>query len=316
MVALPPPDEPLRPNRLGGIRVRLGTLLRLVVAISIPWTWFLVRDLGPPMQLVSVLLPAIVGASLLGLIVSAADSRNPATLLVAASVAAFGWATVIGPRSAQPTSPPLDPVRVAAVTMPRAGGEGAAVEALDASRADVQVVVEPTKRAGGRLLRTPGAFRSGRFVVRSRFPTRQLPLPNGLPAGLVIRFLVRRPDGPFVVYAVRTDDGVLDAALDVPISPTALLDGVRGERLPVIVIGNAGLGDRSTAYRTLTGSLRDALRSGRSASSTLGSVWTPLLVRVDHLFTSASWCAAGGRTFAVPGSDHLGIVASVGACPR
>ena len=271
------------------------------MAIAIPWAWYLVRDLGPAMQFVSMALPVLVAASLLGLLIAAADARKVTPLLVAASVAAFGWVSVIGPRGAQPSPKPVDPVRIAAVTLPETGVGGQAVlKALAAPKADVEVVVAPTKKAGAALARSsarPGGFQSGRFVVISRLPTRQLTVPKGLPSDLVIRFQVSGPRGPFVVYAVRSGAGVIESTLSDPIGIDRLRSAALGERLPVVLVGDAGISDRSTAYRSLTLTFRDAMRAGRSASSTLGSFWMPLLLRVDHVFTSATWCATGGSTF-------------------
>jgi endonuclease/exonuclease/phosphatase family metal-dependent hydrolase len=273
------------------------------------------------MQLIELALPVIVAASFLGLLISAIDSRKVGPLFVAASVAAFGWVTIMGPRSAQPSPRPVDPIRIVAVTMPLSGGGAATpLKALGAPKADVEIVVTPTKKAGAAVMRTHTssvAFQSARFVVLSRFPAHELPLPKALPSDLVLRFQVDAPTGAFVVYAVRTGAGVLESSMNDPLGMDRLLAAALHERLPVILVGDAGIGDRSTEYRTLSTSFRDALRAGTSASSTLRSaIWTPLLLRVDHLFTSRSWCAAGGGTFDVPGSDHRGVVAAVGPCPR
>ena len=286
----------------------------IAVAMAVPWAWYLLRDLGPAMQFVAMALPVLVAAALLGLLISAADSRKVTPLLVAASVAAFGWVSVIGPRGAQPSPKPVDPIRIAAVTMPETGGGASVLKALGTSRADVDVLVAPSKKAGAAIARSgarSGGFQSGRFVVLSRFPTQQLALPKGLPSGLVIRFQVEAPS-PFVVYAVRTGAGMIEATLNDPIGIDRLRAAALAERLPVVLVGDAGISDRSTGYRSLTLAFRDAMRADGGASSTLGSFWMPFLLRVDHVFTS--WCAAGGSTFDVSGSDHMGIVASVGAC--
>ena len=66
-VTLPPPEgrrqkrRPLRALRL--VKTLGWTLLSSVV----PWAWFLVRDLGRPVQLVALALPAIVAATHSGL---------------------------------------------------------------------------------------------------------------------------------------------------------------------------------------------------------------------------------------------------------
>jgi len=316
LVALPPPEEPRRPRRLRRARARAASLVWVAVAIAIPWAWFLVRDLGPAMQLVAMALPVVVAAALLGLLISAADTRKISPLLVAASVAAFGWVSVMGPRSAQPSPPPVDPVRIAALSFSDAK-DPSALRIVDATRADVRVVVAPSKKAATALRRAidaPNSIQGGRFVVFSRYPLGLSALPKGLPSDLFMRFQVFGPTTTFVVYASRTDGDLLGSAL----GGTSALDRLRTvalhEDFPTILIGDMGMGDRSTEYRAYAGSFRDAMRARTAASSTVGSFWSPLLLRVDHLFTSTSWCAEGARTFDVQGSVHRGLIASVGPC--
>jgi endonuclease/exonuclease/phosphatase family metal-dependent hydrolase len=312
----------MEPQRTGPspVRRRLASLRWVALGIALPWAWYLVRDLGPAMQLVAFALPVIVAAAVLGLIVAAFDGKRITTVLVALSVALFGWVTIVGPRSAQPSPPPRDPVRVATIA---AGAEPLDAKTLSAtiarSRAQVVVLASASKRtreaAGavkgfdGRLVRTP-------FVILSRFPVEELPLAKGLPRDLVIRVQVQRPGGAFVVYGVSSGTTPLDATLQAPMRPDRLLAAIADEQLPVVLLGDLGVTDRSAQYRELIEVLRDAMRAGSSAPSTLRSpVWTPLLLRVDHVLTWASWCARGGETFGIPTSEHLGLAVAIGPCP-
>jgi endonuclease/exonuclease/phosphatase family protein len=299
------------------VRARAASIGWVGVAIVLPWVWYLVRDLGPAMQFVSMALPVLVAAALLGLLISAADSRKIAPLFVAASVAIFGWVTVLGPRSAQPSPIPTDPIRIATLSIGDPKDMAAGLRTLEATRADVRVVVAQSKKAASAVRREVDAanvLQSGRFLVLSRYPLGQAALPKGLPSDLLIRVQVFGPTSTFDVYAARTDGGVLAAGANDPLSLERLRTVALHDEFPTILIGDLGMDDRSAEYRAYAASFRDAMTARTSASSTVGSFWSALLLRVDHVFTSTSWCAAGGRTFDVPGSDHRGLIVSVGPC--
>ena len=287
-----------------------------------PWAWFLVRDLGPPMQLVALALPAVVVAALLGLGIAAIDERKITLLIVAASVAAFGWVSIFGPRGAQPSPPPVDPVRIATIALPDAAGgvDVSTIATIARTKADVTIIVEPSKKARSSLLHTDRyrfALASGRFVVLSSDPVRELALPESLPGDLILRLQVDRPEGAFIVYAVRTDDTVLGTTLNDPLLLDRLTKAALAERLPVVLAGDFGISDRSTGYRTLEGAFRDAFRSGTGAGTTARTFpWSFMFLRTDFVLTSPSWCAAGSGTFDVEGADQHGVTTSVGPCRR
>ncbi len=317
-----PPKESREPEpkRASSVGRRLADLRWVALGIAVPWAWYLVRDLGPAMQLVAFALPLVVAACLVGLIVAAFDGKRITTVLVAISVALFGWVTIMGPRSAQPSPLPQDPVRVATIaTGDRPLDAKTLAAAVSRSRADVVLIASASKRQRelasglkgfeGRLVRAP-------FVVLSRFPVDELPLAKGLAKDLTIRVQVQRPGGTFILYGVNSGTSPLDAALHIPVRPDRLRQAIVTEDLPVVLLGDLGITDRSTEYRDLIEVLRDAMRAGASAQSTLVSpVWTPLLLRVDHVLTWASWCARGGESFDVPGSEHVGLSVAVGPCP-
>jgi endonuclease/exonuclease/phosphatase family metal-dependent hydrolase len=315
-----PPKESLQPrsHRLGGLRKAFKGLRWSVVGAALPWTWFLVRDLGPAMQLVALALPVLVIAAILGLLIAAADERKLTTLITVGSVAIFGWVTVMGPKTAQPGRPATDTVRVATINLP---GEGPKVEAIVAAlhkaHADVAVLVVPAKKHRTAIAGSD-AFGStvldGRFVVVSDFPMEALPLPKSLPSGPLLRVQVDRPDGAFVLYAVHADD-TLQGAMEDPLNLARLQAAALSESLPVVLAGGFGFSDRSTDYRTLDENFRDAMRSGTEAERTvLGPLWLVLLLRTDYVFTSRAWCAENGSTFDVPTAEHAALVASVGPC--
>jgi endonuclease/exonuclease/phosphatase (EEP) superfamily protein YafD len=319
-VPLPPPQARKRPPP-GFPPGSVTSALWMVFAAAVPWLWFLVRDLGPVAQLVALALPAIVVAVLIGMVISAFDERKLASLLVALSVLAFGWVTIVEPHSAMPASPPLDPIRIASITLDGSTPNASAiVGSLAKQRADIAVVVEPSKKARSALLRAdryPYTSTSGRFVVLSAFPVDQLALPKGLPDDLILRLQVDRPNGSFIVYAVRAGTSPLDAAQNDPIGIERLRDAARDERLPVVLAGDFGISDRSSEYRTLTDAFRDAMRSGARAASTAATFpWTFLYLRTEFVLTSPDWCAVAGSTFDVQDAPSVGLVSAVGACGR
>jgi hypothetical protein len=320
-VVVLPTEQPRRRAWTVAIRAQLAELRWVALEGALPWSWFLIRDLGPAMQLVSIALPVLVAAALIGLVIAALDDRKVGPILVALSVAAFGFVTVLGPRSALPSPPPVDPISVASVSLGGTTMEPDAVaRALAAMQADVAVVTEASRKTTASLLHADGyryTLDAGPFVVVSRVPVRQLHLPTGLPARFVARFQVDRADGAFVLYAVRTKGTVLDAAMNDPLRVDRLRTAALAEHLPVVLAGDFGIGDRSTPYRTLQGTFRDALRSGADAESTLRSaIWRPLLLRVDYVFTSKLWCAADAGAVDLEGAAHAGVSAAVGPCRR
>ena len=318
-VALPPRVETPRIPRLKRVRARVVYLLWAALAAGVPWLWFLVRDLGSVVQLVALALPVLVLAAFVGLAISALDERKLSSLLVAASVAGFGWVTILGPRSAMPAPPPVDPIRITSITLDGSTiNSSAIVASLARQRADIAVLVEPSKKARTVLLRAdrfPYTLTSGRFVVLSSIPVSELPLQKGLPSDLIVRLQVDRPDGSFIVYAVRNGTSPLDAAQNDPIGVDRLRNAARDERLPVVLAGDFGIGDRSSEYRTLTDSFRDTMRAGSRAATTAATFpWNLLFVRTTYVLTSPDLCAGGGSTFDVPDAPTVGVTAAVGLC--
>jgi endonuclease/exonuclease/phosphatase (EEP) superfamily protein YafD len=318
-VAMPPPVEKPRAPRLKRARAHMVNLLWAALAAGVPWLWFLVRDLGSVTQLVALALPVLVLAAFVGLAISALDERKLSSLLVAVSVAGFGWVTILGPRSALPAPPPIDPIRIASITLDGSTLDSSAiVGSIARQRADIAVVVEPSKKARAVLLRAdrfPYTLTSGQFVVLSSIPVSELPLPKGLPSDLVVRLQVDRLDGSFIVYAVRAGTSPLDAAQNDPIGVDRLRNAARNERLPVVLAGDFGIADRSREYRTLTDSFRDAMRSGSRAATTASTFpWSFLFVRTVYVLTSPDWCAGAGSTFDVADAPTVGVTAAVGLC--
>jgi endonuclease/exonuclease/phosphatase (EEP) superfamily protein YafD len=321
LVAMAPPEEPRPKQWIPRLRTRATNLLWAVVAAAIPWVWFLVRDLGSVTQLIALAIPVLVVASFIGLAISALDERRLSTLIVAASVAAFGWVAVFGPSAAIPAPSPVAPMRIASMAVDGSSADADAVlRSVARLKADLLVVVEPSKKARNALMRTdryPFALSSGPVVVLSSAPVRELSLPKPLPDEFIVRLQVDRPDGAFILYAVRAGDSLLESTLNDPLKAQQLRDAASEERLPVVLAGDFGLTDRSAGYRMLTETFRDALRANARAQSTAATFpWSLMVVRTGFVLTSPAWCSAQAGTFDVTSAQTDGVVASVGPCRR
>jgi endonuclease/exonuclease/phosphatase (EEP) superfamily protein YafD len=89
-----------------------------------------------------------------------------------------------------------------------------------------------------------------------------------------------------------------------------------GETGTADLAGDLNLSDRTREYRRLTGRFRDAMRAGLAGPTYMRLPYRPLLLRIDHLFVPRGWCSRGAHTFTMRGSDHRGVAAEVGPCPR
>jgi endonuclease/exonuclease/phosphatase (EEP) superfamily protein YafD len=162
-------------------------------------------------------------------------------------------------------------------------------------------------------------------VILSRFPARLLDRPAGWPPRLrAHRLEVDAPSGRFIVYLahlVRPHLGPrrvlrLGSQLrDQRREREALLASARTEAEPVVLAGDFNTSDRSHGYRRITVRFRDAMRARRAGPTYVAALWRPFLLRIDHVFTPPSWCAAAPARFGLHGSDHRGVAVDIGPCP-
>ena len=284
-----PPEESRSRRRIPRLRKHAINLMWALLAAAVPWAWFLVRDLGSVAQLVALAIPVLVAAAFVGMAISLMDERRLSTLIVAVSVAAFGWVTIFGPRTATPAPEPTDPIRIASLAVNGTNAD-AVLKSVAGLKADILVVVEPAKKVRNALVRTdryPFTLTSGQVVVLSSAPVRELPLPKPLPSGLIVRLQVDRPEGAFIVYAVRAGDSLLESTLNDPLKAQALRDAASEERLPVVLAGDFGFTDRSAEYRVFDATFRDAMRADANAQNTAATFpWSLMFVRTGFVLTS------------------------------
>jgi endonuclease/exonuclease/phosphatase (EEP) superfamily protein YafD len=295
--------------------------IRTLLTAAVPWSWFLVRNLGWIAEPFAVAFPLII---LLGLALSATFAivgRNPRTLVVAASVLVLGVVVVLGPRAPQSTPAPVEPLRVLSANV-FYGNEtpDLAARVLARSDADVVVAVE-TGDDFAELLAALDHERTfevlgPEIVVRSRYPIRALPLSSALSDRRAIRVLVERPEGEVILYAVHALNPAYESTFARQLDyVTRLSRAAQRETDPAVIAGDFNMSDRELGYRRMTSVFRDAGRAGWAPDTYDFSFWRVLFLRIDYVFIPRSWCSAAAGRVDVPGSDHEGVVATVGPCP-
>jgi endonuclease/exonuclease/phosphatase (EEP) superfamily protein YafD len=306
-------------------RRRLGLLL---AAAALPWSWFAFRDVGGSLDGLATALPLpVVGVTVLALLV-AAVRRRPGLAGVGLSWLAMGLAAVAGPWLPQRGPAPVDPIRLVEANVFHGN------HTLDKTLADVLVqkgdlvvVTEAsarTQRALAGAYPYQGRPQRGDQLVLSRFPLRRLDRPASFPSKLTAeRWEVEAHSGPIVLYTARLsrpharEPAQIGAALErQETQVAALLRAAAAERSPTLLAGDLNLSDRTREYRRLAGRFRDAMRAGLAGPTYTRPLYRPLLLRIDHLFVPKGWCTGNARTFAMRGSDHRGVVAEVGPCPK
>ena len=302
---------------------RRRRLLPVALSIAVPWLWFVIRDAGGLIDTVAVGLPLIGVVSALAGAAIAALMRLVWPLTAGVAILAVCAVAVIAPRLPRDLPPPDRAIRVVAANVWDENQTPEAVpESLLGRRADVVVAVEMPDDAFYEAMTTEAAARGldatweqNRQAVWSRFPLQALD-ELGLPEARVMRVGVDVPDAPFVLYVVHGLNPFRETSFEDQLAFTdALLAAVDSERRPVVVAGDLNTSDRVISYRELDGALTDAMRAGAPGVTTyLRGWWPALMLRIDHVFVTPTWCAADPRTFVPAGSDHLGVDVAVGPC--
>jgi len=298
----------------------LVTIAVLLVLVSCGWVG----------DVIALAMPVVLaGAAITALVVLAvrpAWSTVPIAAMITSAVIVFG------PRWPHHTAAPVRSIRIAAVNLQfdsrdQAGG----VESAVAADADVLVVSELTPETD-RLLSaaypervvTENLLLNDKFAegVYSRFSLTRLESPKDVSYQL-LRVAVGG-ETPFVLYAVHlprptltepTPFGMTDFAGNRT-RAFALDRAADDDEGPVVIAGDLNLSDRTSGYRRLAAGRLDVSRTGWAGSTYIGDLsWSLLLLRIDHLFAPAGWCAAGARSFDLRGSDHRGVAARIGPCP-
>jgi endonuclease/exonuclease/phosphatase (EEP) superfamily protein YafD len=299
----------------------------------LPWTWFVVRDLSPRTDAIALLWPVLALGVVVALVVASLLFRWAWLLLTVASwvvvslvVVVLPWRPLAGPA---PRSGGI--TVVAANTLgPNARPEAEIAADLVGQRPELLVVSEITPELDAELRR---AF-DHRIVdfgsdgedppdvgVYSDFPLRRTRLPWSGSPERGMRVVVAGPGQSLVLYGLHLQKpGIRPSSYEVGFRTHQRLigriaDAVRAEEDPVVVAGDLNVADRTGGYRTMTGVLDDAMRSGWAGPTSHRATTRWLFARIDHIFMPEGWCTAGSHTFAIAGSDHSGVSARLGACP-
>jgi len=292
--------------------------------MAVPWTWFLVRDLGPLFDALAVVLPLVVLGAVFGQAVVAYVRHRVRGAAVAASWALFGVVVVVGPWLPQRGPAPVSPMRLVEVNAKGGLEVPGLVAAIERQHPDIVVVSE----TGGGVRAALQAHFAWSLPEDHKDVTvygdrsmRMLPL---LPAlgRRALRIEIDGPAGPFVLYALHLVKPGLRPAGSYQVTfarhrqiVAAVARAARAERLPVVIAGDLNLSDRTWGYRNFARHFRDAGLAGWGGPTSERGALRRLELRIDHVFVGPGWCAAHARRLALPGSDHRGVATTVGPCP-
>jgi endonuclease/exonuclease/phosphatase (EEP) superfamily protein YafD len=302
--------------------------LDLLLAAALPWSWFAVRDVRGGLDGLATVLPLPVAAVAIVTLLAAVLRRRLDLAGVGLSWLAMGVAAVAGPWLPQRGPAPVEPIRLVEANVFHGNHtlDKTLADVL-AQRGDLVVLTEAsarTRRALAGAYPHQGRPRRGDQLVLSRFPLRRLDRPGSFPAELTAeRWEVETGWGPVVLYTARLSrpharqPAQIGEALErQETQVAALLKAATAERLPTLLAGDLNLSDRTREYRRLAGRFRDAMRAELSGPTYARLLYRPLLLRIDHLFVPKDWCTGKARTFTMRGSDHRGVAADVGPCPK
>ena len=302
--------------------------LSLLVAAALPWSWFAVRDIRGGLDFPATVLPLpVAGVTAVALLI-AALRRRPGLAGVGLSWMAMGLVAVVGPWLPQRGPDPVQPIRVVGANLLHGNHSlDRTLADVVARRGDVVVLTEASSRAARAMAGAyphQGRSRRGDVLVLSRFPIRRLERPAGFPSKLKgERWELEADTGRLVLYSVhlsrphaRQPREIGSALARQETQVGALLRAATAERSPTLVVGDLNLSDRTREYRRLTGRFRDAMRAAVAGPTYMRPLYRPLLLRIDHLFVPEGWCTRHARTFTMRGSDHRGLTAEVGPCPK
>jgi endonuclease/exonuclease/phosphatase (EEP) superfamily protein YafD len=302
---------------------RARRLLPIAVAVTVPWAWFAVRDIGGPFDAVAVGLPLIGATAILSSAVVAVIVGRAWPVVAGASVLVVCSVAVIGPRLPRAVAPPDPGIRLLMANVWEANPtlEEVAPSML-ARDADLVIAAEMPDDAFYERM-TVAATAAGltetvhgaQLGAWSTFPMRPL-AGIGLPLARVMRVGVDVPGMPFVLYVVHAPNPLRDTTFtDQRRFIDVILGAIAREHRPVVVAGDMNMSDRVVSYRSMEAELTDAMEAGTFGRTTYVRGWWPtLLLRIDHIFIDPTWCAADPTTVTVTGSDHRGVEAVIGPC--
>jgi hypothetical protein len=324
-----------------------------LLASLLPWVWFVIRDVHPYLEYVAIGLPVLVGAATLVALHFVFAKRSLSRFALVLSLVIFFVVSVVLPMRPTDRPDPIDPFRVASINVGGVWYSNNDVGYLDTRQSPEILVGSELAQSHDSELRERFDYAISEIVPLSRtqanrdglgpqsddyrkfgfpsigiysdFPLAQLPDPiaDSIPGGLPgIRTSVTTRSGEVVLYALHvprpgSGDGVYELSVtDQSRMIDAIVDAIAAESLPVIVIGDLNVVDRSNGYRDLTGVLVDGMREERWARPTRSHalLHSLLLARIDHVLVSEALCVSGAQTERLLFTDHTPIYADIGLC--
>lgn len=330
-----------------GAQDRLHRALPVAALALAPWAWFVVRDVHPVLDLVAIVLPLVIVLTILVSVWLAIYHYRRAAIL-AISLLVFLPVAVMSPRRSSDTGAPSDRYRVmsanlesnwftdndfdwylekhpASILVVSEMQQSHLNELRERFAHHIDDVIEEEQFREDPADGDPSYKRYGfpSFGVYSEHPLTALEDTTGIEFGMPgIRVQVDLPTGPVVVYALHVPKPAFGSG-QYQVSfeqhreiARRLADSISAETLPVAVVGDLNMTDRGGSYRTILGAgVRDAMLNGSPPStSTKGSWWNLLYLRIDHIMLSDDLCADGERYDLIDFSDHLVISTDIGPC--
>lgn len=321
-------------------------------AVLVPWLWFVVRDWHPRLEYVALGLPVLGGAALLVLAHFTLARRSARLFVAAASTAVFLAVAILSPMRPVDRGSPVNPARMVTVNLgglwfsdndlgylhqwmaPNVVVGSELAQSHDEVMRDrfphaVSDIIPLTRTQANRDGLGPQtddyrAFGFPSIGVYSDYPISRLadPIADMIDGGLPgIRARLSLPDGDVVLYALHIPRPGSGGVYEVPIATqSAMVDeivaAIEAETLPVIVIGDLNVVDRSESYRDFRAHLHDAMREEQWADVTRQKdFWFMLLLaRIDHLFVSDELCVENALTDDLAYTNHRAVRADVGFC--
>jgi hypothetical protein len=323
------------------------------LVILIPWLWYLVRGVHPYLDYLAIGLPVLIGAAAviaLHLMIARRSALWAGTL---ASLILLFVTSVILPTRPIDRPEPINSFRIASINLGGVWYSDNDVGYLDTRKSPNILIgselaqshdnelrerfdnvisdiipLERTQANRAGLGPQSNDYRKFGFPsigVYSDFPLNRLPDPlaNEITGGLPgIRASVSTPDGEIVLYALHvprpgSGDGVYELSItDQSRMIDAIADAIAAETLPVILVGDLNVVDRSESYRDLTNELVDGMREERWARPTRSHAFlhSLLMARIDHVLVSEALCITDASAERLLFTDHTPIYADIGTC--
>jgi len=299
---------------------------KLALVAAAPWLWFAVRDLALVDQLldgVAIAMPLVLYCSI-PMLAFAAILRRKLLVCGAMSLAAVALASIVAPWIPEAMATPVLPFRLVSANV--FGGNADKpdfAKELIALDADVVITLESLSGAHELLSvaypHTVAPRQPEGIGVYTGFAVLSATRPvEGVG---VLRIVLDAPGGAIALYAAHlsrawvTGGGKNDVVFFRHRAIVEhLLDSIRQDPLPTVLAGDLNMSDRTSKYRAVRSTLRDAMLVRWAGPTSRKLLFRPLLLRIDHIFVPKQWCAKDARRIELTGSDHDAVTATIGPC--